>query len=122
MRRAARKLPRTCALLLALALAGGARAQLPQVQLPPVQVPGVPTPSLPDARRALGGTLEQLSAVRRLRVEDLARAHRAELDRDPRGELVVRAEVVGIDVTEAALARAGASCRMGKVHPLCTLK
>ncbi|HEX5162209.1 MAG TPA: S8 family serine peptidase [Steroidobacteraceae bacterium] len=106
MRRAARKLPRTCALLLALALAGGARAQLPQVQLPPVQVPGVPTPSLPDARRALGGTLEQLSAVRRLRVEDLARAHRAELDRDPRGELVVRAEVVGIDVTEAALARA----------------
>ncbi len=106
MRRAARKLPRTCALLLALALAGGARAQLPQVQLPPVPVPGVPTPSLPDARRALGGTLEQLSAVRRLRVEDLARAHRAELDRDPRGELVVRAEVVGIDVTEAALARA----------------
>ena len=106
MRRVARKLPRTCALLLALALAGGARAQLPQVQLPPVQVPGVPTPSLPDARRALGGTLGQLSAVRRLRVEDLARAHRAELDRDPRGELVVRAEVVGIDVTEAALARA----------------
>ena len=106
MRRAVRKLPRTCALLLALALAGGARAQLPQVQLPPVQVPGVPTPSLPDARRALGGTLEQLSAVRRLRVEDLARAHRAELDRDPRGELVVRAEVVGIDVTEAALAKA----------------
>ena len=106
MRRAVRKLPRTCALLLALALAGGARAQLPQVQLPPVQVPGVPTPSLPDARRALGGTLEQLSGARLLRVQDLARAHRAELERDPRGELVVRAEVLGIDVTEAALAKA----------------
>src|SRR6185436_14460969 len=109
MRSAASKTARSWALAvglaLGLALSGSAAAQLPQVQLP-VQVPGVPTPALPEARRALGGTLEQLAGARMLRVEDLARTHRAELDRDPRGELVVRAEVVGIDVTEAALAKA----------------
>ena len=109
MRSAASKTARSWALAvglaLGLALSGSAAAQLPQVQLP-VQVPGVPTPALPEERRALGGTLEQLAGARMLRVEDLARTHRAELDRDPRGELVVRAEVVGIDVTEAALAKA----------------
>jgi len=109
MRSAARKTACSWALAvglaLGLALSGSAAAQLPQVQVP-VQVPGLPTPSLPEARRALGGTLEQLAGARMLRVEDLARTHRADLDRDPRGELVVRAEVVGIDVTEAALAKA----------------
>jgi len=89
-----------------LGLAGSALAQLPQVQVPPLQVPGLPAPPLPDARHALDGTLEQLASARAVRIEQLARGHRAVLDRDPRGELVVRAEVVGIDVNEAALARA----------------
>lgn len=77
--------------------------QVPQVQLPPVQLPGR---VLPDATRALGGTLRELTQVRALRAERLFNDHRAELDRDPQGELVVRAEVIAIDITDAALANA----------------
>jgi hypothetical protein len=80
------------------------RAQLPQVQVPNVRVPEVPR--LPDATRTVGGTLRELSAARALRAERLLRENRAELDRDPRGELVVRAEVVAIDITQAALEKA----------------
>jgi hypothetical protein len=74
------------------------------VQTPGVRVPGVP--GLPDVPRVVGGTLRELSAARALRTERLLREHRAELDRDPRGELVVRAEVVAIDITPVALDRA----------------
>ena len=90
-------------LALGCVLAGSASAQLPQVQLPPVPVPGVPVPGLPDATRAANSTLRELAGARQLRIEQLSRQHRAELDRDPRGELVVRAEVVAIDITDAAL-------------------
>jgi len=76
------------------------------VQVPAVPVPGLPAHALPDAHQALDRTLEHLAGARVLRIEQLARARAAELDRDPRGELVVRAEVVGIDVSDAALARA----------------
>ena len=78
-----------------------------RAQLPQVQVPGVPLPEvgrvLPSATDALGGTLRDLTQARSLRADRLLRQHRAELDRDPRGELVVRAEVVAIDITAAAL-------------------
>lgn len=82
-----------------------AAAQLPQVQVPNVQLPGV-GPVLPDTSRALSGTLRELTGARALRVERLLSEHRAELDRDPRGDLVVRAEVVAIDITPAALDKA----------------
>jgi subtilisin family serine protease len=87
-------------------IALSASAQLPQVPLPPVSVPGVQVPPLPGADRALGGILRQLSGARALRVERLLTEHRSRLDRDPRGELVIRAEVVAIDMTDAALAGA----------------
>jgi hypothetical protein len=87
-------------------MALSASAQLPQVQLPPVSVPGVPLPGLPDATRAVGGSLRELSGARALRAERLLRENRTELDRDPRGDLVVRAEVVAIDITDDALALA----------------
>src|SRR5688572_7649853 len=83
-----------------------ASAQLPQVQLPPVSVPGVQVPQLPGAGRVVGGTLRQLSGARALRVERLLAEHRRELDRDARGDLVIRAEVIAIDITDAALAGA----------------
>ncbi len=104
MRNAFARIP--CLLALGVALAAPAGAQLPQVQLPQVPVPGVQVPRLPEATRAADATLRELTGARALRVEQLVRQHRAELDRDPRGELVVRAEVVAIDISDAALARA----------------
>jgi hypothetical protein len=88
-----------------LVLAGPTGAQLPPVQLPQVQVPGVQVPGLPEATRAVNGTLRELAGARALRVEQLARRHRAELDRID-GELVVRAEVIAVDITQPALDRA----------------
>src|SRR5262245_47737667 len=67
-------------------LALSASAQLPRVQLPPVNVPGVQVPA-PDVSNAVGGTLRELAGARALRIERLAGAHRAELDRDTNGEL-----------------------------------
>jgi hypothetical protein len=102
----------TAVFLLALGLASlnqELAAQLPQVPLPDVRVPGAGE-ILPDSTRALDdnlrGSLRQLTRARALRVERLFNEHRAELDRDPRGELVVRAEVVAIDITPDALDKA----------------
>jgi len=97
---------RAIAFIFAGFLAQTASAQLPQVQLPQVAVPGVQVPALPDATRAVGGALRDLTGARALRADRLLREHRAELDRDPGGDLVVRAEVVAIDITAEALERA----------------
>jgi subtilisin family serine protease len=83
-----------------LAVSSAASAQLPPVQLP-VQVP-----ALPGVERAVGNTLRELAGVRALRAERLLRANRATLDRDPRGDVIVRAEVVAVDITPAALDKA----------------
>jgi len=93
--------------VICIALAGAARAQLPvpQVQLPPLPVPGETLPGVQDLGRGVGGTLRDLSAARALRVERAYREHRAELDR-VNDELIVRAEVVAIDITDPALAQA----------------
>ena len=86
-------------------LALTASAQLPQVQLPQIPLPAA-RGVLPEATRALGTPLSGLAAARSLRRDQLFEQHRAELDRDPAGELVIRAEVVAIDITDAALTRA----------------
>lgn len=93
-----------CLFALGCLLASRAGAQLPPVQVPQVPLPQLP--GVPDAARTVDGSLRELAGARGLRIDRLARQHRAELDRDPRGELVVRAEVVAIDITEAALAQA----------------
>jgi subtilisin family serine protease len=86
-----------------LAWALGAHAQL----LPKVQMPGVQVPQLP-VEPALRGAADSLRTLptRATRSQQLFEQHRAELDRDSRGELVVRAEVVALDITDAALAKA----------------
>jgi hypothetical protein len=94
-----------CLLAAALVVAGRADAQLPQVQVPQVPLPGVQVPGLPDATRMVSGTLRELAGARAVRIDHLARQHRAELDR-VQGELVVRAEVIAIDITAASLQRA----------------
>jgi len=86
---------------------GMAHAQLvPQLQLPPLSTPPVKVPGVSLPQAGVTRELGDLAGARILRISTLAREHRAELDRDPRGELVVRAEVVAIDITEAALKRA----------------
>src|SRR5689334_10651659 len=93
-----------------LMLAGAAHAQLPDVPIPDTVAPAVPLPGVlkpggelvPDVNGAAGRGLK-LAGARLGRIELLSRDHRAQLDRDPAGELVVRAEVVAIDITEAAL-------------------
>ena len=84
-----------------LAIPASAQVSLPRVAVPdlPVHVP------LPDAGR-LDPIFATLTQARTLRAERLLREHRAELDRSPPGDLIVRAQVVGIDITEEALARA----------------
>ena len=93
--------------VIGVALSGAAVAQLPvpQVQLPQLPAPGGTLPGVQDLGRGIGGTLRDLSAVRALRVDRAYREHRDELDR-VNGELVVRAEVVAIDISDPALARA----------------
>jgi hypothetical protein len=84
-----------------------AHAQLlPQVQLPPVSTPAAQLPGVSLPQTGVARSLDSLAGARILRIDTLAREHRAELDRDPRGELVVRAEVVAIDITPPALQRA----------------
>jgi len=90
-------------LIVTLLWFGAAPAQLvPQVQVPGVQLPPLP---IDPALRRVDENLRNLPA-RTVRADRLFAEHRAELDRDPRGDLVVRAEVVAIDITEAALAKA----------------
>ena len=90
-------------LIFAVLVSLSASAQLPPVQLPPVQLPGK---VLPETTRALGGTLRGLADARALRAQRLFDDHRADLDRSAGGDLVVRAEVIAIDITDAALANA----------------
>jgi len=61
---------------------------------------------VPETTRALGSTVRGLTDARALRAGRLLNDHRASLDRDPRGDLVVRAEVIAIDIKDAALASA----------------
>jgi len=84
-----------------LAIPASAQVSLPRVGAPelPVQVP------IPAAGR-LDPIVAKLTQARSLRVERLFNEHRAELDRSPPGDLIVRAQVIGIDITEEALTRA----------------
>jgi len=84
-----------------LAIPAAAQVSLPRVAVPdlPVHVP------IPDAAR-LDPIFTTLTQARALRAERLLSEHRTELDRSPPGDLIVRAQVVGIDLTEEALARA----------------
>lgn len=105
---ARRRLFLAAAALLAMAagpadaqLLGGARLpQLPVV--PPALEPGR---LLPDVRRDLDQTLDpdRLLDLRRLRLDDFVRTHRAVVERDDRGQPVVRGEVLALAPAPATL-------------------
>jgi len=91
--------------------AGQALAQLPvpDVAKAPVTIPAIRSATgelLSNAADLGDRTLQELARARELRIVRLAREHRAELDRNGAGELVVRAEVIAIDITPQALQRA----------------
>src|SRR5688572_11531911 len=91
--------------------------QVAQAQLPGVQVPTLPRVELPTtvdrtlgrAERTVGdvaGRVDRLADLRRLRVDELLRTQRANVERDPAGQPILRAEIVSFDPTPAALDRA----------------
>ncbi|MET0985269.1 MAG: S8 family serine peptidase [Steroidobacteraceae bacterium] len=80
-----------------------------QVQLPGVKLPQVPIVTGPLDRTlgTVGHTLEQtdLRDLRRLQIGSLLRQHRDVLERDPRGEPIVRSELLSFDPSPESLQR-----------------
>jgi subtilisin family serine protease len=96
-------------------------APVAHAQLPGVQVPNLPRVELPttvnDTVGRVGdtvgntagnavGRVERLTNLRRLRVDELLRTQRANVERDPAGQPILRAEVVSLDPSSEALDRA----------------
>jgi subtilisin family serine protease len=81
-----------------------------QINLP-LNVPRVPdVTSTLGVNRAAPGLENTLEAtLRQVRVRDLLRLHRDVLERDPRGEAVVRGELLGVGVSAEAIERAKAA-------------
>ncbi len=100
------KNPNSIAILSCLLLAVlGARTACAQISVPQVQLPSLPVQT-PSLERPLERTLDTAQNLRRLRVRDLLRTQRKVVDSDPRGEPIVRSEVLAISPNEAALAKA----------------
>jgi len=97
--------PRTCRILaLALLLCGSAHAQLRLPSLGNALSPITRAPLLQPVQPLLDTVLAPVDLAT-ARLDDVAerlRAHRRELDRDPRGELIVRAELLAQPSTPAA--------------------
>jgi subtilisin family serine protease len=102
---------RIALLLFAATGAGAAFAQLPNVQVPNVPLPNLPRVGLPaDVGNTVNGVAGRaLEDVRRLRVRELLRTNRAALERDPRGEAMVRSELVAFSPSDEALTNAQAA-------------
>lgn len=79
-----------------------------QVSLP-VPAPEVQLP-LPNTGEVVSRTIEgaPLREVRRLRIEELLRTHRRELEADPRGQPIVRSQILALAMHAEALAEAEA--------------
>ncbi|MEJ0034594.1 MAG: S8 family serine peptidase [Gammaproteobacteria bacterium] len=98
-----------------IAFASVAHAQLPRVQVPNVtgvELPGAVTGAVGRVENTVGnvgGQVDRLADVRRLRVNDLLRIQRANVERDPAGQPILRAEIVSFDPGDAALDRARAA-------------
>jgi hypothetical protein len=91
--------------LMVLALgAGAAWAQL-GVSVPQLPDVGVTLPS-PDIGETLDNT--PLRDLRQLRIQQLLRENRRELEADPRGQPIVRSQILALSMNAEALARAQA--------------
>jgi hypothetical protein len=106
-------------LAVAIGMLLGACLAQAQVILPPLPIPNVPR--LPDVVRDPLGTVndtlrdtrtrvgETLREVRQLRIDNLLRTNRTQLEADPRGAPIVRSQIVALDPNVAALARASSA-------------
>ena len=97
--------PGTCRILaLALLLCGSAHAQLRLPSLGNTLSPIARSPLLQRVEPLVDTALApvDLAAARLSDVAERAREHRRELDRDPRGELIVRAELLAQPSSQAA--------------------
>ena len=100
--------------VLALTLATGVASAHAQLRLPSINLP-LPTPGLPGAGSLLGDTGERLGRLRDLpdlrefrlgQVKSMLRKHRDVLEADPRGEPVVRREILAWSPGPSGLAAA----------------
>ena len=104
--------------VITLALAGcGASALAPrvhaQVALPQVPVPNLPV-QLPDLSKTASSVTGQLDPkllqnARLLRVQELLRKHRDTFEADPKGNAIIRSEILAYSPTEAVLEQARAA-------------
>jgi hypothetical protein len=103
------------ALLLPLILAqsppAAAQVALPAVRLPTLPGGGLNGLPLQDRLSDLSSDVDprRLQDLRRLRVRDLIRGHRREIEADPNGAAILRGELVAFSPTDAALERARAT-------------
>jgi hypothetical protein len=105
------------AIVMVLAFSQAAHGQLPNVQLP--NLPRVDLPAVTQtATDTVTGTVngvtgrldvDRLTDLRRLRIRELLRTQRANVERDPAGAPILRAEIVSFSPTDAALESARAA-------------
>ena len=85
-------------------VAAGATAQ---VRLPAIPLPALPLQTLPQTLdQVQSQSLDRLSTLRHLEIGRLIRANPRIVDADPNGEPVVRSEILGLALTDAALVHA----------------
>lgn len=107
---------------MAIALAWAARGSA-QI-LPPVQVPDLPGLPTQELNRTVDGVLrtadpQRLRELRRLRIAELLRTNRKELEADPSGAPILRSEVIALSPTPEALDRAlAAGFTIGRARAL----
>ena len=93
-------------ILMAGALAASAQAQL---RLPIAPLPALPVQKLTQTLGQVGGdSLDQLSQLRRVQIDRLIRANPRTLAADPRGNAIIRDELLAYSPTDQALEAAQA--------------
>jgi len=87
-----------------LAMTMAAAGATAQVRLPAVPLPGLPQQSLQQTlNQAQSQSLDRLSELRHLEIGRLIRANSGVVDADPKGEPVVRDEILALGPADAAL-------------------
>jgi len=78
-----------------------------QLRLPTLPVPGLPLQAVPGALNPLDArSVDRLSDLRHLEIGRLIRTNRRLVEADPRGEPIVRNEILALSLTETAALRA----------------